>query len=204
MEKISLPTVTLICVDCVEPTRAVRVMEKCKEFCDFGDVKFLTSCPTDYPARVQIDPLVGFEAYSSFMLSQIYKYVNTKMMLVVQYDGYIIRPQFWNPAFLDYDYIGAPWEVWHQGIMVGNGGFSLRSKALMQHVAEHPIRPSVLTAEDYIICVDGQNELRAELFKFAPVELAARFSFERNMSFDITNTFGFHGYYALDRMGIPR
>ena len=38
--------------------------------------------------------------------------------------------------FIEYDYIGAPWENSQHGYYVGNGGFSLRNKNLMIQILE--------------------------------------------------------------------
>ncbi len=82
--------------------------------------------------------------YSKFMLQDLYKFVDTKFCLVIQSDGFVINPNLWTNQFLEYDYIGAPWpneiSVYNASInkidlaknRVGNGGFSLRSKRLLE------------------------------------------------------------------------
>ena len=47
--------------------------------------------------------------YSEFMLRGITPHVVGSHVLIVQWDGFILRPDLWNPCFLDYDYIGAVW-----------------------------------------------------------------------------------------------
>jgi len=59
--------------------------------------------------------------------------------LLVQPDGFVINPDKWDNQFFEYDYIGAPWEQvphsyldpWGKPHRVGNGGFSFRSKKLL-------------------------------------------------------------------------
>ncbi len=45
MKKISLPTVTLLGIDCVNIQRLVLVAKICMQSFNFGDVKLLTSLP---------------------------------------------------------------------------------------------------------------------------------------------------------------
>ena len=122
-------------------------------------------------------------------------------MLVVQHDGYVINPQMWTDEFLKYDYIGAPWST---GV-VGNGGFSLRSKRCMQEVMRlGPFSSGNLVNgyvnEDGVICVGLRDKMEKIGVRVAPTSLAAKFSFERNENFRIDNTFGFHGYDALKKI----
>lgn len=132
MNKLKLPTVTLLCVDCLNVTRAINVIEHCKSLCEFGDIKLLTSLPTDYEHAVQIPPLNSLIAYSVFMLTDSYKYFETSHVLVVQRDGWILNTDAWNDDWLNYDYLGP---LFVQYDHVGNGGFSLRSKSIMQAAA---------------------------------------------------------------------
>jgi hypothetical protein len=132
MEKLKLPNVTLLCIDCVNVTRAINVVEKCKSVCEFGAVKLLTSIPTDYPEAIEIMPLKSLVAYSIFMLTDSYKYIDTSHVLIVQRDGWILNPSAWKDEWLNYDYIGP---LFIQYDHVGSGGFSLRSRAIMESAA---------------------------------------------------------------------
>src|SRR6187402_1157955 len=137
-QMIELPSVTLFCADCVDADRAIAVMEKCKSYCNFGAVRFLTSLPCSYEHKSEIMNLSSLVDYSIFMLTHAVDYVDTPHMLVVQHDGYIINPGSWNPEWLKYDYIG-PLFIQDREITsmsVGSGGFSLRSRALMQYVKD--------------------------------------------------------------------
>lgn len=129
---IKLPDITLICVDCINVQRAINVLEKCKYLCEFGDVKLLTSLETDYQHTVKIMPLNTLVAYSVFMVKECHKYFNTKHVLIVQRDGWILNVSAWNNHWLSYDYI-AP--LFIQEDRVGAGGFSLRSKNIMQEMS---------------------------------------------------------------------
>lgn len=88
--------------------------------------------------------------YSRFVLQDLHTYIETSHVLIVQADGFVLNPGLWNPGWLDYDYVGAPWpETLRVGKYViplanrvGNGGFSLRSRRLLKMTA--PIDLSTL------------------------------------------------------------
>ena len=102
---------------------------------------------------------------------------------------------FFSENFLKYDYIGAPWPhfAFHK---VGNGGFSLRSRRLMQAVEPLLTQQDFLIPEDIVICRKYRRQLeRDSSIKFAPVSVAEKFSQE--LSVRDHPTFGFHGYTLL-------
>jgi hypothetical protein len=121
--------------------------------------------------------------------------VKTSHALVVQYDGFVLDGSMWKPEFLEYDYIGAPWP--HQQLVVGNGGFSLRSKKLMQFLVENAGQFPVATPEDSVICLDYRPALEKEGFRFAPGWLAHQFSFERCPK---RRSLGFHGIWNVSKV----
>lgn len=129
---IYLPDITLLCADCIDPTRASKVLKHCQRDITFGDVKLLTDA--DIPGATKIMPLKSLIAYSIFMLTEVHKYITTSHVLVVQRDGWILNPTEWRDSWLQYDYI-AP--LFIQYPHVGSGGFSLRSKRLMQRTAKN-------------------------------------------------------------------
>jgi hypothetical protein len=166
----------------------------------------LTSIPHDHPSIIPIEPITSRDAYSSFMVKKVNTYVDTPYALVIQYDGFILNPDAWRDEYLDYDYIGAPWEE-EEGDIVGNGGFSLRSKRLMELLQQDDaiLDPNELdppdAPEDWYICVMIHDYLKARGIRFAPVELAKHFSFEGGSERDgitWTNQFGFHGLRWTD------
>lgn len=194
--KPNLHNVTLICADTTNKVEwSLRAIEKSLEQCDFGAVKLLTD-RTDLKYAVKIPKLDGLGAYSKFCVREMARYVETPYALVVQYDGYPINGAAWSDDFLKTDFIGAPFNP--AGI-VGNGGFSLRSKRLLDFLAQsnwedyHP--------EDSCISVRHRSDLEAQGFSIAPLALAKRFAIE-SRSWDsqewrgtpnaYTNEFGFH------------
>lgn len=128
MSKLQLPNVTLLCVDCVDVDRAIAIVEHCKTMVDFGAVKVISNQERNYPI-VKISPLNTLVMYSVWMLTECHKYIDTDYVLIVQGDGWILNPEQWDNDWLKYDYIGP---VFDQEDRVGSGGFSFRSKLLMQ------------------------------------------------------------------------
>lgn len=165
---------TLICVDCIKPRLAERVIDSCLELATFDDVKLLTNDTTRKHA-VKIEPFTGVEGYSNFMIRHLAKYVRTPHALVVQWDGYMLNPDAWRDEFLRFDYIGSPWNNFR--MLGGNGGFTLRSKRLLDTLANHPFGDSPHPEDNYICQRHGQ-ELQAMGIKFCSPEFSKWFSYE--------------------------
>lgn len=200
-----LPTVTLLGVDCRDIGALIRAQQYSTKDIDFAAVKLLSSQANKSPFHVLIDPLQGIEGYSRFMIRDLYRYVDTDHVLIIQHDGYVLNWKAWEPEFLKYDYIGATW--WYKdGHNVGNGGFSLRSRRLLQILAtDETIR--VFHPEDDVICRQHRDYLEREHgIKFAPEEVANRFSIEAVHTPDnkYRGQFGFHGFRVdFTGSGIP-
>jgi hypothetical protein len=197
-EKLRLPTVTLVCVDCVNPSAALEAMDHSMRFCEFGATKFLTSLPVDDLRTVRIDALNSMQEYSRFMIERLACHVDTEHMLVVQHDGFVCNPAAWRPEWLQYDYIGGmvPFGVdfWRGVEFGGCGGFSLRSKRLHEYMAAHCDWSRVDQGrhhEDFVICVLHGYQLGRDGFRLYPAEAARRwFSGEENRPY--LGQFGHH------------
>ena len=118
----------------------------------------------------------------------------------------MLDDSLWDPKWVDADYIGAPW-WWHPDKRVGNGGFSLRSTRLMRFLAAHPDKFPVAAIEDDALCRQYRPALEAEGFRWAPEEIAMRFSFEYTKPAS-HGTFGFHDMrnwpWVLDDAALDR
>jgi len=169
----------------------------------FGEVVLLSSLPSSDKRVRKIKALTSREAYSVFMMKELANYIHTKYMLVIQHDGFVLNAMAWDDDFYNYDYIGAPWEWYTDGKNVGNGGFSFRTKKIMQITANDrdiiPINELGVTKdceEDHCICRLYRDYLEKEYkMKFAPIEVARKFAIE---GWSLTNPvwngeFGFHG-----------
>lgn len=199
-EKLQLPNVTLICVDCVDITRAKKSIEQCCSKVDFGYVKLLTSIKNDLSYSIEINPIKNIYQYSQFCLAHMIDYINTDYLLICQWDGFIVNPSAWIPEFLNYDYVGAYHFKRRSRKRIINGGFCLRSKSLLYNIKKIYDGRRVKW-EDAYICTSIRQLLEKEGINFAPVEIAERFSTEEiyNSQFGVHHRlFGkklLEGYY---------
>ncbi len=197
----NLSNVTLVIIDCVDIDRCVIPIRKSTENITFGDIVLLTSIRTyiDVDVRIiYIDKLIDLYEYSKFIIRRLADYVNTDFVLVIQWDGYVVDSSKWTDEFLKYDYIGAPWS----NGLVGNGGFSLRSKKLLDFckINGNYMINSVLKlknelgtnvyCEDAILTDIHKNYLSKNSFRISPIELAKQFSSEYTT---YNGEFGWHG-----------
>ena len=196
-----LHNVSLVCVETRHPALAQFSLDRCLAAASFKECLLLTSLRFDLPdhiAQVLIPPINSVEEYSAFMLRDLGRYFSGKYVLVVQWDSFILDGRLWDPAFLDYDYIGAPWGHRPLAVAVGNGGFSLRSRRLVETLAQ--MQFDVVHPEDAVICEVRRAELEQRGIRFAPRDVADRFAME--MIKPVGPTFGFHGFdnfhFALD------
>lgn len=141
-----------------------------------------------------IEPITNRKQYSRIMLKDVYQYIETDHVLVVQYDGMAIDRNKWTDDFLGYDYIGAPWP-WHNENNVGNGGFSLRSRRLIELVSRDDFEFNEDLNEDENIARYNRSQLESYGIRFADVGTAARFSHEREAG--RKDSFGFHGLFNI-------
>jgi hypothetical protein len=138
---------------------------------------------------------LAMNPYCHFVLKDLYKYLETSHVLLFQYDGWIKNPKAWDERWLSYDYIGAPWLLPNNSWIVGNGGFSLRSQKLCQILGTDDSFHSG-TPEDWLICVTIRAALEKRYgIRFAPVDMAKKFSVEYHFPYD--GQFGFHGKWHI-------
>ena len=201
---ITIPNTTLIIVDCVDADRAHKALEDSLVGCSFSSVKLLTSKETDSPYKIKIDPIRSTHEYSEFMLRHIYEYCDTLHMQIVQFDGWVINPTTWNDDWCKFDYMGALFDSDnpYDDLMVGNGGFSFRSRRLMKFVSDNLGEPSkngyhCFHNEDGVISIGMRSMLMNNGFKFCPSRIAARYSLERQIKNKYSKPYGFHSFYAL-------
>ncbi len=214
MKKLSLPTTTLVCVDCrsipngntviTSIDKSIKAVERCKALCDFTEVKLLTSLPIEYEHKVEIQPLPTLVDYSIFMLKKLHEYISTPHMLVIQSDGWILNPSAWEPDWINFDYMGP---LFNQFDYQGVGGFSFRSNKLMKAMSDYypywdgtaseteRIQAIVANYEDGAIALAYREDLVSKGFKFPSLEQASRFAQGGNPNnhYYVPKPFGFHG-----------
>lgn len=204
MNKLYLPNVTMVLADCVDYQRGKISLDFSSRFIHFQEVKHLTSLEADDPRIVAINPIASIQDYNTFMLRDLVRYFNTSHVLVTQWDGFVLDPNCWRPAFLNFDYIGAPWppellledRFRERNYIVGNGGFSLRSKKLQQVLHDHYHELDFThPSEDVVICQYNRAFLESKGIVFAPPPAARLFSWECEAYSG--PTFGVHGRIRL-------
>lgn len=216
---LDLSAVTLLCVETRDPALAHFAIQQCTDQARFNRVVLIAdlaklgnplknslSNPEDKQEitqgverlngieYVQAPPIKTTKDYSNFLLTGLRQYVSSPHVLIIQWDSFIIHPEWWTEDYLKYDYIGAVWPH-HPKTPVGNGGFSLRSVKLLdallspQVPKRHP--------EDICICIDNRERLEKEFdIRFAPTAVAEKFAVERG---DWYPAFGFHGFFNFAR-----
>lgn len=197
MSKVHLEDVTLVAATSVNVAATILAIEASMSVMSFGACKLFTHAIPNRTMRevevILIPELHSSMEYSQFILRSLAEHVATSHCLVVQWDGYVHDPGRWDPAFLDYDYIGASWPQFLDGHDVGNGGFSLRSKRLLEACRSEHFEGS--HPEDVAIGRQNRTWLEAQGLRFAPKEVADTFSAERASLID--RTFGFHGVWHM-------
>lgn len=198
MPTLALPSVTLCAVTSVNVLATVAALEVCLNQVEFAQSLLLTDSDfySSHPALtvVRIPRIQSANAYSRFMLNDLADHIRSDHCLIVQWDGFILDALQWDPTFLEFDYIGAPWPQFNDCQNVGNGGFSLRSRRLVEACRDARFRRSA--AEDVAICRVNRTFLEEEYgLHFADQPTAQRFAFER--STPTGPTFGFHGIFNM-------
>ena len=197
--QLELPQVTVCAIDTVSPPLAARALSLCTRHCAFGDAILISNEKVSVDARfARIDPIASRAGYSEFVIKTLYKYISTPFALIVQWDGYIVDHRQWTDEFLDYDYVGALWHWSPDNLNVGNGGFSLRSRRLLELLASPDFPGPGDDPEDHHVCRTLRPTLEADHgIRFATREVAERFAYE--CSHPEGPTFGFHGLYNIWR-----
>ena len=156
----------------------------------------------------------NYNDYNYYVIYCLHNHVETSHCLLVQPDGFVLFPDKWDDEWLKYDYIGAPWPLVKDSYIdpfgnqhqVGNGGFSLRSKKLLEVPTKVEVPwetnnsdfywmpPGVVNYhEDGNICVHNRHIFVEQGCEFAPVNVAARFSQENRIpECEGITPFGFH------------
>lgn len=219
-------TLSLVLVSNINHKLSQFSLNKSLETIHFDDVLVFSDQKLDitHPYHhIKIDPSFDRTSYSVFCLKNMINYINTDHILITQPDGMAVNSNYWSDEFLEYDYIGPPYNIGehdtNKGIVenfgyseykntqkwiVGNGGFSLRSKKLLNALQDDRITEYVLNkqtgqsfyGEDLQITLIHRKILEDDYgIKFAPIDVALRFATERLV--DNGMSFGFHGWQNI-------
>lgn len=212
-----LDNVTLLVVSSIKFKSTLHALEECRKKIKFHKTLLIShEKPAFYPDDIEWQEcprICNINDYNRYMIYDLHKHVETDFCLCINYDGYVVNPDKWDDEFLNWDYIGAPWllrndayiDPFGNHIRVGNGGFSLRSRKLLNvpNLTEVPFEVNTgnfykhmnagLYNEDGNICVHNRHIFEKFGCKFAPLEVAIRFSKENEVPEAVgIDAFGFH------------
>jgi Protein of unknown function (DUF5672) len=194
----ALAQVTLCCIDTRSPELALYAMRRSMQHLAFSRCVLISSAQArhldlDGIDLVEIAPLKSIDDYSAFVIKRLADHVQTSHVLLIQWDGFVRDARMWSDDFLNFDYIGAPWTSKALANQVGNGGFTLRSRKLLQALQSSDY--AAHNPEDVCIAVTHRARLESEhRIRFADVQTARRFACERG---PWRTAFGFHAVFNL-------
>jgi hypothetical protein len=172
---------------------------------------------------IRIPPFVNwFDDYCLITLKLCPHIVMEDFNVIIHADGFAVNPEAWTDEFLEYDYLGA---IFYPQMIVGGGGFSMRSRRLYDQLLRmkmpyslKQMEPYLLNqpklfvdlelirsdtgtyslAEDQLICRVFRQQIEHAGIKFAPLELADRWSIEHHLQSPwLGKSFGFHGKHGI-------
>ena len=213
---LNLREVTLVCVATTNIKASLKAMQFSMKSVSFNQCLFFTNseiiCPNGIK-KIRINSFNSVDEWSFFIVFDLYKYIQTKHIILIHYDGYIVNPESWKEEFLEYDYIGAPWPEVNDGVTykddlgndvrVGNS-VSLRSKKILE-------LPSVLSLkwepfhgflnEDGFLCCKNKRILESNGIRFADIDIAKYFSHEYMIpEIEGIKPFMFHKFFGKNKI----
>lgn len=191
---LKLPNITLICLTNKDFEGHREALRKSCEGIEWGGVKLI------WDEKIQ-----GIDDWNYKIIYELWRYVDTDYAMLIHADGYVINPDMWNPEWLEYDYIGAPWPLPQDSfsyqddkgelVRVGNS-VSLRSRNIMAIPFNAGFQWKSYygnTNEDGFLCCHNRTVLEYMGCKFAPLEVAIHFSKENEIPENVgLKTFAFH------------
>jgi len=169
--------------------KTMRVLRYCSKHFDFERILFLAYMPP--PKNWEFDfiqvPETNMNGWNIFVNTVVPLMIHSEFAMSAHEDGFPIRPDLWDKQFLEYDYIGAPW----QDNVVGNGGFNIESKRMLREKLTLPPTFNPVEASDNYVCRVHRSTLENRGIRFAPTEVAVEFSTE--LTGAKWPSFGFHG-----------
>ena len=214
MKKImELSNVTLVALSSVNVYETVQAMKYSMRKIKFGDQVLISHKKPFYlPSNIRYEYTSELKTIDDFnykMLFEIYQYIRTDFILLIHYDGFVVNPNMWRDEFLDYDYIGSPWEADLHYDMSGNmvrvgNSVSIRSRRLLELPTKLniPFRYGDGNAnnEDTFICCRYRQLFIDSGIKYAPLEIAKYFGHEKMIpEIQGINPFVFHKWRGSNK-----
>jgi hypothetical protein len=207
----SLPNITLIALGSTDVVGMLSALKRSSTHIQFGAIKLVTDKRTSTVPRLdnievcEIHPMHSIDEWNKAIVYDLWKYVDTDYCILVHGDGYIINPDLWNDAWLQYDYIGAPWPLPQDDysyrdengniVRVGNS-VGLRSRKLLKLPTDLELEWRSYfgnTNEDGFFTCHHRTLFKSRGIKYAPLDVAVRFSKEHEIPENVgLDTFMFH------------
>jgi hypothetical protein len=195
---------TIVSIDSLNYNATALALDKTREM--FPDAKIVTISDKDfYPDADWYEvPKFDSKIHSKICLHNVYDVVDTEWALFVQYDGFPTNPEFWTDDFLNYDYVGGI--MWNRDgdPVVGCGGFSLRSKKMLD-LSRYLEQDFTSTEfgwdwlEDQLISHTYRPWLESQGIKFATPEIANLWCREAPQG--APTSVGFHAHNLIPEYG---
>ncbi len=202
MNKIKLPNVTLCCFGSEKyGEQQEKALAYSSRDIEFGAVKNI------------IVPTNTIDEWNRAVVFDLGDYIDTDFALLIHPDGFVVHPELWNPDWLKYDYIGAPWPLPKDNFSyrdingtiqrVGNS-VSLRSKKLLALPKQLNMEWKSFHSffnEDGYISVNMRHVFESHGCKFAPLQVAKYFSRENEIpeNKEVEKTFVFHKHKGRNK-----
>ena len=193
---LQLPDVTLIALTNKDFDGHKRALDTSSQGIEWGDRKIIWD-----------ETIRSIDDWNYKIVFELFKYVKTEYAFLFHADGYVINPHLWNPQWLEYDYVGAPWPLPRDDysyrdedgnvIRVGNS-VSLRSRSMLIAPHIHNLQAKWRayygnTNEDGFLCCHNRKYLECMGMKYAPLDVAKHFSKEHTIpENEHLDTFAFH------------
>ena len=172
-------------------------------FFDFHEIIFISPVNPEVEGvtHIQISGST-YEDYNKWCLHNLSDYVTTDFGLSFQDDGFPLNPEMWSDEYYNYDYVGAPLPLdtnimFNPDERIGGGGFTLRSKKLMEFTKTipYPDKYGKCNNEDTIIVMEYRKDIINLGMKICPHTIARNFVIQTAIDDNHTllNTFGYHG-----------
>jgi Protein of unknown function (DUF5672) len=197
-----LPDVSLTIMCTTDHKAAAYAFNKTSERVSFRNRIVFTDQPQWFPSdvnHVYLPPFAEYPKICVWGLTEAPALILPLMgthALCIHWDSPVLNPEAWTDEFLAYDYIGGlMWET-----TVGNGGFMMASRKFYEGVQALNLPPTLDACypSDQKICVWYRKQMEDMGVRWAPNELARRFSRENQPPYG-TETLGGHGrLYVAD------
>ena len=206
--KLKLPDVTLVMMDCTCPELARLALTDTLALIEPKDVLWISDAPPlghpnwyDSYGVYCVKPFTTIQEYCEYLWYELPYLVHTKFFLNIQWDGWVVDPGMWNPEYLQYDFIGAPW--WYNDPYNVGNGTGIRSTKLMRFLGKHRDLLPVYGKEDELLGRTYRPILEKQGFKWAPERLASKFSMECTRPSVTSKHFMFHDSFNFPAMLSP-